>query len=153
MLFTTYTTTLALAATLATRAEAVAVTGNTVYSDLMVTLDWMNAATCGGKNPWANVAIDALCNGPGSGDANGITVGTDWTQKGVQYQGYLAQILNNNCPSNSVWVPWKYCEAQFHYLCANIGGVTDGVGEMKFGSNECQTFKISHIPGTPTWTG
>ena len=127
---------LALAAT--TLVSATPIAGNTVSSSLMVTLDYENGVTCGQKNPAINTAIQAYCKGPGNND---LTVGTTFSRAGMVHDGMQVLVTGPNCPANSRWVPENYCNAQFHYLCANIAG-PKGQGEMHFGANGCQTWTI-----------
>jgi len=127
---------LALAAS-STSVSASAIPGNRVSSDVMLAMDYPNAATCGQKNPAINMAIQAYCR------RDNLVVGTPFARGGMRHNGIKVKIVGNNCPADSRWIPGNYCDAQFHYLCANMAG-PNGQGWMRFGANNCQTWVIQH---------
>lgn len=132
----TLLTTLALAASYAT---ATAIAG--VSSNVMVAEDWNDSVTCGQKNPSVNMVIQNFCD-----HNNALTVGTAWARNGVVHDGYKVSITGPNCAADSKWIPMKYCNAQFEYMCANVGNAK-GVATSHFGKNQCQTWKIEHVGG------
>ncbi|TKA83897.1 hypothetical protein B0A55_00096 [Friedmanniomyces simplex] len=112
----------------------------------MLAADYQNGVTCGAKNPAVNMAIDNFCNRENAQHqvTNNLTIGLPWARNGVLHDGFKVNIVGPTCPANSRWVPAKYCNAQFHYLCANAGGPM-GAGTMEFGAGSCQEWRISRV--------
>ncbi|KAK5113046.1 hypothetical protein LTR62_003625 [Meristemomyces frigidus] len=140
--------------TFATGTTAISIQGSPLAANLISTQDYPNALLCAAKNPSINTLIQSFCHGPGTTAANDLVVGSARATNGLIYEGIKIRILGDGCPSNSVWVPGEYCGSQFHYLCGVFGNA-DGVGELAFGANLCQTWRIERelVPGLGTWVG
>lgn len=132
MHFTTIFSTLALVAS--TTATAIAV--SPPNSNDLVTDDYANSVKCGQKNPAINMAIQGYC----AHNPSGLEIGAPFTRGGMIHDGWKVGITGPTCPVSSKWVPAKYCEAQFHYICA-VGGV-DGHGWTHYGEKGCQIWSI-----------
>ncbi|KAK3115161.1 hypothetical protein LTR53_005760 [Teratosphaeriaceae sp. CCFEE 6253] len=116
--------------------------------DHLLANDYTNAVTCGQKNAAVNMAIMGFCNrsvGPGNPTlANNLTVGHHWATGGVTHDGWRVKILDKGCPSDSRWVAAPYCNAQLHYLCAELGDAR-GAGVAYWGAGGCQKWRIEHV--------
>jgi hypothetical protein len=98
-----------------------------------------NYNICKQKNPYITDAIRQFCISPGP------TVGTTAARNGVTMGGFRVNILPTNCPSNDVWVPPQYCNAQFHYICATGYKVGAATTVGRYGVNGCQNWQIDDI--------
>ncbi|KAF2764762.1 hypothetical protein EJ03DRAFT_355452 [Teratosphaeria nubilosa] len=105
-----------------------------ISSTTLVTDDYANSLACAAKNAAINTAIDALC---GSVSAHLTAGASAHTADGA----WALSISNHGCPSDSVYVPWEYCMAQFHYVCA-MGGAQGG-GTRFWGTGGCQEWTIA----------
>ncbi|KAK1091357.1 hypothetical protein LTR48_006466 [Friedmanniomyces endolithicus] len=116
--------------------------------DNLLVQDWANGVACGQKNPAVNMDIMGFCNREvGSNNhasANNLTVGHPWARNGVQHDGWKVSITGPICPGNSKLVPSNYCNAQMHFLCANVGG-PKGAGTGYFGAGGCHESKIERV--------
>lgn len=132
MQITSLLTTLALAAS----ASAIAIAIPGVSPDLQLAQDSTYALACGQRNPAVNKAISNFCT-------HNIVVDSTANSAVRQYRGPGVQLNIDGpaCPSNSVWVPGQFCQAQFHYICAMGDG--SGMGKGWYGTNGCQTWTIS----------
>ena len=105
----------------------------------MVANNYDSAVKCAAKNPQMNTLISSYC---GHNSGSGLTIGGPFTRQGLLYDGYRALITGPNCPADNKFVPFKYCMAQFQYMCANVGGPKGAEATMHFGKNGCQTWKL-----------
>ncbi|TKA21760.1 hypothetical protein B0A50_08685 [Salinomyces thailandicus] len=87
----------------------------------MVTKDYQNAITCGKKNADINYLIDLFCTSSAHGtprESNGFHLGQPawYNLRFPARNGWRLQIAGPHCPKDQLWVPAKFCEAQFHYI-------------------------------------
>ena len=133
MHITTLLTTVSLA--LLTTANPSRIDPNAMATNILT-----NGATCANKDGGnLNALITHFCRKT----PNGVTIGTDWTRGGVIHDNMKVSISGESCPSNAVWVPEKYCEGQFLWMCANGG--PKGGKVSTFGPGGCQTWKIENL--------
>jgi hypothetical protein len=85
--------------------------------------DFENATKCGKRYPRINQAIEMFCGKMKDGKlTNDLVVPSTYADQGVGTTGYrgdkiLVAIKGNCAPAQ--WVPYNWCNAQFHDLCAN----------------------------------
>jgi hypothetical protein len=85
--------------------------------------DFENATKCGKRFPRINQAIEIFCGKKKDGKlTNDIVVPSQYADQGVGTTSFngnkiLVAIKGNCAPAQ--WVPYNWCNAQFHDLCAN----------------------------------
>lgn len=103
--------------------------------------DYENSIACGKRNPTINTAIEKFCNRRNAAGAfvNDVVVPSPYASKGAAVNGAKVWITGTCKPKQ--WVPLQYCAPQLSAMCAQ------GVGERKFGRNECQVWRIKGVGG------
>jgi hypothetical protein len=105
--------------------------------------DFENAAKCGKRFPRINQAIEMFCGKMKDGKlTNDLVVPSKYADQGVGTTAYngnkILVAIKGNCDP-PMWVPYSWCNAQFHDLCANS---EHGFNWRAHGKNGCQKFMI-----------
>jgi hypothetical protein len=105
--------------------------------------DFENAAKCGKRFPRINQAIEIFCGKSKDNKlTNDLVVPSKYADQGVGITGYegnkILVAIKGNCEP-AQWVPYNWCNAQFHDLCANS---EHGYAWRAHGKNGCQKFVI-----------
>lgn len=107
--------------------------------------DFENAVKCGKRFPRVNQAIEKFCGKNKDGKIiNDLVVPSKYAENGVVAVGLTGGDIWVNIKGTCLpaqWVPYNWCMAQFHALCA----VSD-IGYNNYnlhGKDNCQSFRIA----------